>query len=91
MGAVLGGLGTAASATAVGIGDDFVREVEGLMKPGTSALFILDDEVDMEVILRTIRGLGGKVLKTNVDLERARLIQSTLAAASDDRTETAGR
>ena len=33
----------------------------------------------MEVILDSIRGLGGTVLKTNVDTERAKLIQSTLA------------
>jgi hypothetical protein len=36
----------------------------------------------MDVILGAIRGLGGTVLKTNVDLERAQLIQSTLAAPS---------
>jgi hypothetical protein len=35
----------------------------------------------MDMILHKIRGLGGSVLKTNVDLERAKLIQSTLAAA----------
>ena len=52
------------------------------MNPGTSALFILDEELDMEVILHQIRGLGGTVLKTNVDLERARLIQSALAATA---------
>lgn len=78
IGAVVGGAGTAASVSA-GIGDDFVREVVGLMKPGTSALFVLDSEGDMDVILHSIRGLGGTVLKTNVDLERAQLIQSTLA------------
>ena len=83
IGAVLGGVGTAVAASA-GIGDDFVREVERLMKPGTSALFVLDDEGDMEMILHTIRGLGGTVLKTNVDVERAKLIQSTLSAASAD-------
>ena len=82
VGALLGGAGTAASVTAVGIGDDFVREVEGLMQPGTSALFVLDSEGDMEVILHAIQGLGGTVLRTNVDLQRAQLIQSTLAAAS---------
>jgi len=82
VGALLGGAGTAAAVAAVGIGDDFVREVEGLMKPGTSALFVLDSEGDMEVILHAIRGLGGTVLRTNVDLERAKLIQSTLAAAA---------
>jgi uncharacterized membrane protein len=69
------------SPSAVGIGEDFVSEVAGLVKPGTSALFVLDREGDMEAILQGIRGLGGTVLKTNVDLERARLIQSTLAAA----------
>ena len=86
IGAVLGSAGTAA-ATHAGISDDFICQVERLMKPGTSALFVLDDQGDMDVILHTIQGLGGTVLKTNVDLERARLIQSTLAGASDDRTE----
>jgi len=81
IGAMVGGAGTAISASVV-IGDDFVREVKELMKPGTSAIFVLDDEGDMDVILHTIRGLGGTVLKTNVDLGRARLIQSTLAAPS---------
>jgi uncharacterized membrane protein len=84
IGAALGSTGSAAVAANVGIGDDFIREVEGLMKPGTSALFLLDDAGDMDVILQAIRGLGGSVLKTNVDLERAKLIQSTLAVASTE-------
>jgi uncharacterized membrane protein len=83
IGALVGCLGSATSAATVGIPEDFVREVQGLMKPGTSALFVLDDAVDKDVVLHTIRGLGGTVLKTNVDLDRAKLIQSTLAAASD--------
>jgi uncharacterized membrane protein len=83
IGALTGGVGTLASATTAGISADFVREVEELMKPGTSALFVLDDQGDMEVILQTIQGLGGTVLKTNVDLERAKLIQSTLAPAGE--------
>jgi len=44
-----------------------------------------DDEGDMDLILHAIRGLGGTVLKTNVDVERARLIQSTIAAEPDRR------
>ena len=40
---VVGGAGTAVLASA-GIGNDFVKEVQGLMKPGTSALFVLDSE-----------------------------------------------
>jgi len=78
IGALLGSVGTAAG-TRLGISKDFIRDVEAMMKPGTSALFVLDDAGDMEVILHKIQGLGGKVLKTNVDLERAKLIQSTLA------------
>jgi uncharacterized membrane protein len=77
VGAFLRGTCTAALA-AVGIGEDFVCEVEGLIRPGTSALFVLDQEGDMDAILQGIRGLGGTVLKTNVDLERAKLIQSAL-------------
>src|SRR2546429_4430750 len=50
IGAMIGGAGTAISASVV-IGDDFVREVKELMKPGTSAIFVLDDEGDMDVIL----------------------------------------
>lgn len=81
IGAMVGGAGSVMSIS-VGIEDNFVREVEGLMKPGTSALFVLDNEGDMDVILHRIRGLGGTVLKTSVDLERAQLIQYTLAAPS---------
>jgi uncharacterized membrane protein len=82
IGALLGSAGTAAASHA-GISEAFVSDVEAMMKPGTSALFVLDDEGDMEMILDKIRGLGGTVLKTNVNMERAKLIQSTLAASAD--------
>jgi uncharacterized membrane protein len=77
---------TGGAAAEAGIDDAFVSEVQSLMKPGTSALFVLDHEGDMDAILQGIRGLGGTVLKANVDVKRARLIQSTLAA-SYTRTE----
>jgi uncharacterized membrane protein len=67
----------------VGISNAFVREVECLMKPGTSVLFVLDEVSNEDAILHALRGLGGTVLRTNVDLERAKLIQSTLAAKAD--------
>jgi uncharacterized membrane protein len=88
VGALVRGTGACAS-TKVGIDDDFVCEVQKLMKPGTSALFVLDREGDMPAILQGIRGLGGTVLKTNVDLERAKLIQSTLTAPQGDSFEEA--
>ena len=80
IGAAVGGAGAAMSVASAGIADDFVKDAQRLMKPGTSAIFVLDSAGDMDTILHAIRGLGGTVLKTNVDVERARLIQSTLAA-----------
>jgi uncharacterized membrane protein len=89
IGAIVGGAGTiVAAAASAGITLEFIKEVEGLMEPGTSALFVLDDQGDMDMILHAIRGLGGTIVKTNVDLERAKLIQSTLAAPA---VETKGQ
>jgi uncharacterized membrane protein len=84
-GAAVGALQRAAGGTAaeIGIDENFINEVQALIKPGTSALFVLDQEGDMPVILQGIRGLGGTVLKTNVDLERAKLIQSTLSTSAE--------
>ena len=65
---------------AAAISEEFVGEVQGMVKPGTSALFVLDQVGDLDAVLDGIRGLGGTVLKTTVDLPRATLIQSTLAA-----------
>ena len=83
-GAAAGALvrGAGGTAAEVGIEDGFVSEVEALMKPGTSALFVLDREGNLDAILQGIRGLGGIVLRTNVDVKRAELIQSTLAAGA---------
>jgi uncharacterized membrane protein len=82
LGALLGGAGDAALAN-LQIDKNFIHEVQAVMKPGSSALFVLDDAADMEVIPTWIRGLGGVVLKTNVDLKRAKLIQSSLAASTE--------
>jgi uncharacterized membrane protein len=84
-GAAAGALVRAAggSAVDVGLSEDFVNEAQSLMKPGTSALFVLDQEGELPEILQGIRGLGGTILKTNVDVERARLVQSTLAARDE--------
>ena len=83
IGAVVGSVGSAIAALAKGISEDFIRDVQLLMSPGTSALFVLDHPGNMDVILHTIQGLGGKVIKTNVDAERVKLIQSALAAPTE--------
>jgi len=80
---------TSAPSEKLAIDEGFIDQVERLLKPGTSALFVLDREGDMDALLHGIRGLGGTVLKTTVDLERAKLIQATLAADSTSTVETA--
>jgi uncharacterized membrane protein len=79
LGAMIGAAGTISTIAAHEIGAPFIREIEKSMKPGTSALFVLDEDGDIDMILHTLQGLGGTVLKTNVDPQRAKLIQSTLA------------
>ena len=78
---------TGGTAAEFGIEESFISEVQALMKPGTSALFVLDQVGDMPAILRGIRGLGGTVLRTNVDLKGAKLIQSALAAVDDQKED----
>ena len=77
-----GGVGTAIAAVTKRLSPDFIKEIEQRMKRESSALFVLDYQGDLDAILHAIRGLGGTVLRTNVDLERAKLIQCTLAASA---------
>ena len=66
--------------TEVGIDKPFIQEVAALMKRGVTVLFVLDRAGDLNAILQGIHGCGGQVLKSNVDVERTRLVQSTLTA-----------
>lgn len=79
VGAAVGG-SVAGAARRFGIGDDFLDDVKAAMTPGTSALFLLTRTDNPEAVLRHLRGLGGTVLKTNVNADLARQVQETLAA-----------
>lgn len=83
VGALLGGtLAATATAARCGISEEFIREVEALMTPGTSVLFVRDEWGDREAARYHLRGLGGKILKTNVDPELVKEVQATLSAPS---------
>jgi uncharacterized membrane protein len=66
-------------ANTLGIDEKFKQDIASMIRPGTSALLVLDVAENMNAILPRLQGLGGRILKTNVDIERANLIQSTLA------------
>jgi uncharacterized membrane protein len=80
VGALLGATGSATAAAHAGIEAGFIREVQGLMRPGTSAVFLLGNATDMGVVAHRIRGLGGTVVKTNVDPGRVKQIQAALSS-----------
>jgi uncharacterized membrane protein len=82
--AVVGGA-TAWSARQFGVDDDFVAEVKGLVRPGTSALFLLTRSEGLDAVRHAIHGLGGTVLKTTVNAELARLAQESLDASRPTR------
>jgi uncharacterized membrane protein len=63
----------------LGIDQKFKQEIASMIRPETSALLVLDVAENMNAILGRLQGLGGRILKTNVDIERANLVQSTLA------------
>jgi len=87
VGSRLGSTGTVAQGSA--ISDDFVHEVAGIIKPGSSVLFVLDQHANanLETILQRIQGLGGTIVKTTVDLQRVKQIQLALEATENCQTK----
>jgi uncharacterized membrane protein len=81
VGAVLGGI--VDFFRDVKIDPTFVRQVEEVMKPGASVVFLLDRAGGLDRLLPRLHGLGGEVLRTNVDVERARQIQAALLSPAD--------
>lgn len=78
--AVVGGA-TAWSARRLGVADGFADEAKNLVRPGTSALFLLTRSANLDAVRHAIQGLGGTVLKTSVSAELARLAQESLDAS----------
>ncbi len=67
--------------TDVGINDDFMKELAGTMKPGSSALFILVRHATPDKVLEELKGTGGKVLKTSLSHDDEAKLQEALSAA----------
>lgn len=65
VGAVSGALAGALSD--VGINDQFMREMAGVLTPGNAALFVLVRKMTTDKVLEQLRGVGGTVLRTSLD------------------------
>jgi len=72
-GAVAGAL------TDVGINDRFMKDVAETLQSGNAALFLLIRKVTADKVLETVKGLGGKVLRTSFDHTQEEALRKALA------------
>jgi len=79
IGAAAGAAGGALSD--VGINDDFMKQLAGTLKPGSSALFVLVRKMTPDKVLEKLQGTGGKVLRTSLSHENEAKLQAALDAA----------
>jgi uncharacterized membrane protein len=80
--AVGAGAGAVSGAlTDVGIDNNFMKQLAGDFKNGSSLLFVLVRKVTPDKVLAEIQGTGGKVIKTSLTHEQEAKLQAALDAA----------
>lgn len=63
-----------------GVSDDFVRQVGGVVPPGSSALFAVIRSMNPVAVAERFRGYGGTVLRTTLEPKQAAEVGRTIAA-----------
>jgi len=86
LGGPIGGLvaGTVVGAIAgslkdYGIDDHFIEDVQGYLRPDTSALFLLAEAQEAESVLERLQPFKAKVLKTSLSEDQEKRLKDTLA------------
>lgn len=82
VGAASGAIGGAL--TDVGINDAFMKELAAKLEPGSSALFLLVQEMTTDKILKEIEGYGGSVLQTSLDESKEQVLRDALSRTSEN-------
>jgi uncharacterized membrane protein len=81
--AVGAGAGAVSGAlTDVGIDNNFMKQLAGDFKNGSSLLFVLVRKVTPDRVLAELQGTGGKVIKTSLTHEQEAKLQAALDAAN---------
>jgi uncharacterized membrane protein len=93
IGAALGALFGAI--TKAGISKEFQEQVRDMVRPGTSALFLIVDKITPDKAIEALSKFGGTVLKTSLPRDAEQQIQEALhggagAPAATPETEPAG-
>jgi uncharacterized membrane protein len=71
-----------------GIDKEFQSQVRDLVKPGTSALFLVLEDATAETSVRGLSRYGGTILKTSLSREVEEKLQCALHGAEDKQTVT---
>ncbi|HEY4189576.1 MAG TPA: DUF1269 domain-containing protein [Candidatus Limnocylindrales bacterium] len=81
-GIALGALAGAGVGAAMGTGVDgkFVKEVEGSLAPGKSALFLEIKSADADMAIAALRKYHGEVIQTSLDEETEAALRAALAS-----------
>jgi uncharacterized membrane protein len=64
--------------TKTGIDKEFQDQVRGMVKPGTSALFLVVEKVTPDKAVEALRRFGGTVLKSSLSKDAERELQAEL-------------
>lgn len=85
--AIGAGVGAASGAIAgklsdFGIPDDFIKQLGSTIKPNSSALFLLIQQVTADKVLERMKGYRGTVLKTSLSDEREQRLRAALEGTS---------
>jgi uncharacterized membrane protein len=86
IGAAVGGL--AGSMVHGGIDEDFIKEVQRQVRPGTSALFVVTADVVVDKVVEPFRETGATLISTNLSSERESRLRDAFA---EPETEQAGQ
>lgn len=65
-----------------GIDEQFQEQVRDMVKPGTSALFMIADKVATDRAIQSLSSFGGTVLKSSLSTETERRLQEALHGSS---------
>jgi uncharacterized membrane protein len=65
-----------------GIDQDFINQVRGKLKPGTSALFMVVEKVTPDKAIDALSKFGGTVIRSSLSKETEQKIQEALHSKS---------
>jgi uncharacterized membrane protein len=87
VGAVTGAL--AGRFSDYGIDDNFIKQVEQKLQPGTSALFLMVRQVTLDKVVDALQPLQPEVLQTSLSAEQEQKLRDAFGASAEGQPEAA--